>query len=139
MRTFFKWLGIAALISVALSAALVTIGMMWDDLGHTVQLSVGGDTVAVANLSELPWPHALFAWLAIALAMLIVVTVVPMSLLFAFGVVAVVLAATAALLLLPAALFAAPFAFILWVVWFRKRKRAAGLPPPAPGAAAAQP
>lgn len=123
MKTLLKWIGFIALACVVLSAALIAIGMAWGDLGHSVHVSVGGDSVAVERLSDLSWPHTLIVWLAITFALLVVVTVVPMSLLFAFCACAVALAVAAALLVLPAALMAAPFAFILWLVWFRKRKQ----------------
>ncbi|MGL4575943.1 MAG: hypothetical protein ACRCV9_14255 [Burkholderiaceae bacterium] len=134
MKTFFKWVGFIALACVVLSAALLAIGMVWGDFGHSVHVSVGGDSIAVERLSDLPWSHTLMAWLAIAFALLVVVTVVPMSLLFAFCATAVALAVVAALLVLPAALMAAPFAFILWLVWFRKRKQPTVLPPAPPAA-----
>jgi hypothetical protein len=131
MRKFLKWAGVLLLACVLFSALLMAVGIAWGDLHETVHVSIGGDSVVINRIDELPWPHALAAWLAIAFAMLVVVTVVPMSLLFAAGVTALALAATAVLLLLPAMLLAAPFAFILWVIWFRKRKHAAAAPPPA--------
>jgi hypothetical protein len=127
MKTFFKWIGFIALASVLLSAALLAIGMAWGDLGQAVEVRVWGDSVTVERFSDLPWLHALGMWLAIACALLIVLTVVPVSLLFAGCAVAIALAVAAALLILPAALLAAPFALILWLVWFRKRKQPAAM------------
>lgn len=121
MKKFLKVVLWVAMVCAVLAAVAIGAGVFLGDLNSHMTVVVHGDTITVDSLGNLPWPEQLLVWAALTLALLLVAAIVPASLLFALTVTVLALAFAAALLAIPVVLMAAPFALIVWLIWFRKR------------------
>jgi hypothetical protein len=114
------WTG-ATLIAASLIGAvaiLAVLGQMHPDL----TLHVGHDQVVMGDLDA---GHALLALGGIALALFVVLTVVPLSLAFATAVTAGALALVLAIVLALAAWIASPILLLAGLAWWLMRRRVA--------------
>jgi hypothetical protein len=112
------WAG-ATLIAASLigaTAILAVLGQMHPDL----TLLVGHDQVVMGDLDA---GHALLALGAIALALFVVLTAVPLSLAFATAVTAGALALVLAIVLALAAWIASPILLLAGLAWWLMRRR----------------
>jgi hypothetical protein len=126
MQHFLKISLWTLLVCVVLAALAVAAGVWIGELGQHMHVVVDGESITVDGLSGMPWHAWLAAWVGVTLAFIVVITVVPLSLLFALAVTVLALAFSAALLAIPAALMAAPFALAVWLIWRRKRAKPGG-------------
>lgn len=112
------WTG-ATLITASLIGALAVLAVL-AQMHPDLTLHVGHDQVV---MSELDAGHALLALGAIALALFVVLTVVPLSLAFAMAVTAGMLALVLAIVLALTAWIASPILLLAGLAWWLMRRR----------------
>jgi hypothetical protein len=120
------WTGATLIVASLLGALAIVavLGQMHPDL----TLHVGHDPVVMGDLDA---GHALLALGGIALALFVVLTVVPLSLAFATVIVAGTLALVLAIVLALATWMASPILLLGGLAWWllRHRRTAAGMRP----------
>jgi hypothetical protein len=129
MKRFFRiagWIGIT-LIAASLIGAIVILALM-SQVHPDLTLHFGHDQVVMSDLDA---GHALLALGVISLALLVVLTVVPLSLAFAAAVTAGAFALVLAIVLALAAWMVSPILLLVAFAWWLlrlKRPAQAALP-----------